>query len=184
MPISHLFNLAKALLGKKKIVPEKLMSYSKAFRHPHTESVFKRALSSQDSSWSKLADLLGQVAALSGPMDRCTAVLLWAPTSPFWLCVKVRMHWHPRSAPWLACGAYKGMPAVKGARWGKKRGAGPHRHPAQGLKPSVKLCSEKHYSEWLLACCCPLEIPAATRVGMFLWGYLKMRPLYLRPIVL
>lgn len=49
MPISHLFNLAKTLLEGEKTVPEKQMSYSKAFRHPHTEFVFKRALSSQDS---------------------------------------------------------------------------------------------------------------------------------------
>lgn len=67
MPISHLFNLAKTLLGEKKVVPEKQMSYSKAFRHPHTEFVLKRALSSQDKPWSKLTDLLGNDGALSAP---------------------------------------------------------------------------------------------------------------------
>lgn len=160
------------------------MNYLKTFRHPHTESVFKRALSSRDSPWSKLADLLGQVADLNAPMGRCTAALLRAPTSPFWLCVKVRMHRRPCSAPQRACSVHKGLPVVKGARWGKERGAGPCRHPAQGLKPSVRLCSEKHYSVWLLACCYPLEIPAATKAGMSLWRYLKMGWLYLGPTVL
>lgn len=76
-------------------------------------------------------------------MDRCTAALLRAPTSPLWLCIKVRMHRRPSSAPQRACRVHKGLPGVKGARWGKERGAGPCRHPAQGLKPSVRLCSEK-----------------------------------------
>lgn len=63
MTISHLLNLAKALLGKKKkkVVPEKQMNYLKTFRHPHTESVFKRGLSSRDShdpSWQTCWDRL------------------------------------------------------------------------------------------------------------------------------
>lgn len=65
------------------------------------------------------------------------------PASPLWMCAKVRMHQHPCSAPQPTCGTHKRLPGVKDARWGKEKGAGPCRHPAQGLKPSIRFCSEK-----------------------------------------
>lgn len=65
-----------------------------------------------------------------------------APASPLRRCAKVGMHQYPSSAPQSTCGAQKRLPGVKDARWGKEKGAGPCRQPAQGLKPSIRFCTE------------------------------------------
>lgn len=97
------------------------MSYSKAFRHPHKEFVFKRALSSQDSSWSKLADPLGHDGTLNVRTDRCRAVLPRCLPRPFggvprWGCTSIHaLHHNPHVVHTRGCLGWQ-MGQGKGCR--------------------------------------------------------------------